>query len=284
MSGITPKYELKIIINPPMSGKVNGAGKYAEGKEVQVDVTAFTGWKFLGWSGDISHSKTSFSIIVDKNITITAQFKKVAKLIDKSTFLSGFILFLSIVNIVFLYKIVEKIQLNEERTGSTIVSQSESLDQKIESLKESQTKLDQKIEALASGQSSINEKINNSVYDQKAATEKLNGLARKNVDYKVWTGEITAANSITNTNEIHSMYIGASKSLYVYLSGMSDDADFAVFDPSGKQISSSTRSTPIPDDVDFTTSSAGTYTFKVYNPFKVYNQPTKYKLEVYVRN
>lgn len=276
MTGIKPKYELKIIIDPPIAGKVDGAGKYAEGKEVQVDVTASAGWEFLGWSGDISHSKTNFSIIVDKNITINAQFKKVAKLIDKFTLLSGFILFLSIVNIVFLHKIVEKIQLNEERTGSTIISQSESLDQKIKSLKGSQTKLDQSIEALGSSQSSMNEKIDSWIYNQKAANEKLNGLAKNNVDYKVWTGEITAENSIVNSNEIHSVYIDTSKSVYIYLSDMSNNADFAVFDPSGKQISSSKRLTPIPDDVDFNTSLAGQYTLKIWGA------PTKYKLEIYV--
>ena len=71
MTGITPKYELKIIIDPPIAGKVDGAGKYAECKEVQVDVTAFDGWEFLGWSGDISHSKPNFSIIVERDKLIS---------------------------------------------------------------------------------------------------------------------------------------------------------------------------------------------------------------------
>lgn len=272
MTGIKPKYELKIIIDPPIAGKVSGAGNYVEGKEVQIDVTAFGGWEFLRWSGDISHSKPNFSIIVDKNITITAQFKKAAKSIDKLTFLSGFILLLSIVNIIFLYMISEKIRLNEERTGST----SESLDQKIELLTAEQIKLKEKIESLASGQSSINEKIDNSIYDQKAAADRLSSLANANVDYKVWTGEITTS----QTNNSYSMYIGASKSVEAYLSGMTNDCDLKVLDPSDTEIASSTRSTPVPDSVNFSTSLAGNYTFKVYK----YNQPTKYKLEVYVRN
>jgi len=163
MTGIKPKYELQIIIDPPMAGKVDGAGQYAEGKEVQIDATAFRGWEFLSWSGDISYSKPNLSIVVDKNITITAQFKKVAKSIDKLTLLTGFILLLSIANIIFLYMITEKMRLNEERTGSTIVSQSKSLDQKIESLKVEQSKLNEKIQLLASGQSSINEKIDKKI-------------------------------------------------------------------------------------------------------------------------
>ncbi len=275
MTGIKPKYELKIIIDPPMAGKVGGAGKYAEGKEVQIYVTAFGGWEFLGWSGDISHSKPNFSIIVDKNITITAQFKKVAKSIDKLTLLTGFILLLSIANIIFLYMIIEKIYSNEERTGFTIVSQSESLNQKIELLKVEQSKLEKKVELLASGQSGINEKIDNSIYDQKAATDRLSSLANANVDYKVWTGEITTS----QTSNSYSMYIGASKNVQVYLSGMTNDADLQVFfNPNNSQIASSGRSRPVPEYVDFTTSLAGNYTFKVFY------QPTKYKLEVYVRN
>jgi hypothetical protein len=278
MTGITPRYELKIIIDPPIAGRVDGAGKYAEGKEVQIDVTAFDGWEFLGWRGDISHSKPNFSIVLNRNITITALFKKVAKPIDRLTILSGVILLLSITTTVCLYIIIDKIRLNEEKTGSTIISQSESLDQKIESLTVEQTKLKKEIESLASGQTSINEKLDNSVYEHKATTERLSSLAKLNVDYKVWTGELTATTTIENTSEIYPMYISGSKSVQAYLSGMTDDADFAVFDPQGKQISSSTRSTPVPDSIDFSTSVAGKYTFKVWRA------PTKYKLEVYVRN
>lgn len=134
IGGITPKYELKIIIDPPMAGKVDGAGKYAEGKEVKIEATAFSGWEFLGWSGDIAHSKPSFSITVDKDIAITAQFKEATNTTNNLTFLSGFILLLFIANIIFFYVVVRKIRLNEERTGFAIISQSESLDQKDESL------------------------------------------------------------------------------------------------------------------------------------------------------
>lgn len=278
MTGITPRYELKIIIDPPIAGRVDGAGKYAEGKEVQIDVTAFDGWKFLGWSGDISHSKPNFSIVLNRNITITALFKKVAKPIDRLTILSGVILLLSITTTICLYIIIDKIRLNEEKTGSTIISQSESLDQKIESLTVEQTKLKKEIESLASGQTSINEKLDNSVYEHKATTERLSSLAKAGVDYKVWLGELTATKTSEDTRDIYPMYISASKNVHAYLSGMTDDADFAVFDPQGKQISSSARSTTVPDAIDFSTSVAGQYTFKVWRA------PTKYKLEVYVRN
>jgi type II secretory pathway component PulM len=278
MTGITPKYELKIIIDPPMAGKVDGAGKYAEGKEVQVDVTTFAGWEFLGWSGDISHSKQNFSFKIEKDMTATATFKKVAKPIDRLTILSGVILLLSITTTVCLYIIIDKIRLNEEKTGSTIISQSESLNQKIESLAIEQTKLRKQIESLTSSQTVINQKLDDSVYDHKATTERLSSLAKTNVDYKVWTGALTSTTTTENTNEIYPMYISSSKSVHAYLSGMTDDADFAVLDPQGKQISSSTRSTPVPDAIDFRTSLAGQYTFKIWRA------PTKYKLEIYVRN
>jgi hypothetical protein len=58
---------------------------------------------------------------------------------------------------------------------------------------------------------------------------------------------------------------------------MTADADIQVFNPHNNQIASSGVSTPTPDSLYFITNSEGNYTIKVYG------QPTKYKLEVYVR-
>ena len=262
MTGITPKYELKIIIDPPIAGKVDGAGKYTEGKEVQVDVTAFDGWEFLGWSGDISHSKPNFSIIVERDITINARFKKVAKPIDKSTFLSGFILLLSIVNIVFLYKIVEKIKLNEERTGSTIVSQSESLDQKIESWTKEQTNLNGKLE---SGQNTTNNKIDEIAKD----VEKIKNSV---IEYALYEGELTSPNKLREDYKIN---IKASKIVDAYLFDTTADADIWIFDPNSNEIARGSTSDVISN---FVIPSDGIYTFTIWK-----NQ-TKYKLKVYIRN
>jgi serine/threonine-protein kinase len=118
MAGITPKYELKISIEPPMGGKVNGAGKYTEGKEVQVDVTAFTGWEFVKWSGELSHSKPNFSITLNKNVNMTAHFKKATKLIDWLTVLRGIILLLPIT--AFLYSIPYFTRVKLSQTEITI--------------------------------------------------------------------------------------------------------------------------------------------------------------------
>jgi ribosomal protein L29 len=262
MSGITPKYELKIIIDPPIAGKVYGAGKYADGKEVQVDVTAFVGWEFLGWSGDISHSKPNFSIVLNRNITITALFKKVAKPIDRLTILSGVILLLSITTTVYLYIIIDKINKTEQKTGSTIVSESKSLDQKIESLTEEQTNLNAKLE---SGQNTTNNKIDEIAKD----VEKIKNSV---IEYAPYEDELTSPNELRKD---YKMNIKAGQIVDAYLFDMTADADIWIFDSNSKEIARGSTSDVISN---FVIPSDGTYTFTVWN------NPTKYKLKVYIRN
>jgi len=262
MTGITPKYELKITIDPPIAGKVDGAGKYAEGKHVQVNVTAFEGWEFVKWSGDRSDSEPNFPIIVNRNITITAHFKKVAKPIDRLTLLNGFILLLSITTTVCIYIIIDRINKTEQKTGSTIVSESKSLDQKIESLTKEQTSLKEKLE---SGQNTTNNKIDEIAKD----VEKIKNSV---TEYALHEGELISPNKL---REDYKMNIKASKIVDAYLFDTTADADIWIFDPNSKEIAKGSTSDVISN---FVIPSDGTYTFTVWK------NPTKYKLKVYIRN
>lgn len=148
------------------------------------------------------------------------------------------------------------------------------LNQKIESLTKEQSSTKEKLRALTSAQISVNNKLDDITSDRENTNKIRNSLASSNVQYELWSDELTT----TQTSKSYTVHIGAGKNVQAYLSGMTADGDLHILNPNNSLIASSGRATSRPDAVDFTTSSAGTYTFKVYN------QPTKYKLEVYVRN
>ena len=77
--GLKPKYILEIELDPPEAGKVEGGGKYAEGRQVNVKATAFPDWEFIGWDGDIVESNNSLDLVIDKNIKIIARYEKIPK-------------------------------------------------------------------------------------------------------------------------------------------------------------------------------------------------------------
>ena len=77
--GIIPKHILEIELDPPEAGRVEGGGKYVEGKRVNIKAIAFPDWEFIGWDGDIMQSKSSIDLIVEKNLKITARYKKIPK-------------------------------------------------------------------------------------------------------------------------------------------------------------------------------------------------------------
>ncbi len=77
--GIIPKHILEIELDPPEAGRVEGGGKYAEGKQVNVKAIAFPDWEFIGWDGDIVQSNNSLDLVIEKNLKITARYKKTPK-------------------------------------------------------------------------------------------------------------------------------------------------------------------------------------------------------------
>ena len=77
--GIIPKHILEIELEPPEAGRVEGGGKYAEGRQVNVKAIAFPDWEFIGWDGDIVQSNNSLDLVIEKNLKITARYKEIPK-------------------------------------------------------------------------------------------------------------------------------------------------------------------------------------------------------------
>jgi hypothetical protein len=77
--GIIPKHILEIELDPPEAGRVEGGGKYAEGRQVNVKAIAFPDWEFIGWDGDIVQSNNSLDLVIEKNLKITARYKEIRK-------------------------------------------------------------------------------------------------------------------------------------------------------------------------------------------------------------
>ena len=77
--GIVPKHILEIELDPPEAGRVEGGGKYAEGRQVKVKAIAFPDWEFIGWDGDIVQSNNSLDLVIENSIKIIARYKKIPK-------------------------------------------------------------------------------------------------------------------------------------------------------------------------------------------------------------
>ena len=245
MTGITPKYELKIIIDPPVAGKVDGAGKYAEGREVQVHVSAFDGWKFIGWIGDLSHSKQIFSVVMEKDITATATFKRVFKP-------SAALITLSLISFFLLSAIVYTYNAEKKSLIQNIVSlerDKEELEKQNQSLTEEKEKLEGDKKTLEREKSELTQKIitNN---------EKIKALENSSIDYKIYSGELTSV----NPHDDYEIYIKASQSFDAYLFDMAADADLEILNANKQIIARSMNNGSVPDVVNnFPVSSSGTY-------------------------
>lgn len=79
IGGIIPRHIIEVEIDPPEAGRVEGGGKYAEGKQVNIKAIAFPDWEFIGWDGDIVQSQNSIDLVIEKNLKITARYKQVPK-------------------------------------------------------------------------------------------------------------------------------------------------------------------------------------------------------------
>lgn len=71
-------YTLVLNISSKESGSVSGAGKYLEGKEVEVRASPYSGFEFEGWAenGICVSSKETYSFIIKDDRELTATFIK----------------------------------------------------------------------------------------------------------------------------------------------------------------------------------------------------------------
>lgn len=70
-------FDLVITANPSEGGSVNAVnGTYEENTPVMIQATPVDGWRFTGWSGDVTGNGNPQTIRMTRNYTITASFEK----------------------------------------------------------------------------------------------------------------------------------------------------------------------------------------------------------------
>lgn len=73
---LTPHYTITIIIDPPGSGAVTGAGYYESGQAVTLAYTAADNYNFSGWynaSGELLSTSNPYTFTATENLSITAK-------------------------------------------------------------------------------------------------------------------------------------------------------------------------------------------------------------------
>jgi len=73
-----PAYTLTVNVNPSEGGTVSpSTSQYKHGTNVSLSATPSSEFLFDNWSGDVSGSATTISLIINSNKTITANFSKI---------------------------------------------------------------------------------------------------------------------------------------------------------------------------------------------------------------
>jgi hypothetical protein len=90
-----PIYSLDLQIDTPIPG-VGGsvsrdpdASKYGTDQRVELTAVPFTGWKFLNWSGDISGTDPTATVIMNSDKTIRARFAPIPYQVNTTVTGSG---------------------------------------------------------------------------------------------------------------------------------------------------------------------------------------------------
>jgi len=60
-----------VAVSPDLSGSPDG---YPDGTEIAVTATPDVGWRFVGWSGDVSGSVSPVTVVVDRDLVVEALF------------------------------------------------------------------------------------------------------------------------------------------------------------------------------------------------------------------
>lgn len=69
-------YNLSVLVSPAAGGNVTGAGRYVAGSQVPISAVPAFGYRFIRWSDGNTNSNRT--ITVNDDITITAEFERVA--------------------------------------------------------------------------------------------------------------------------------------------------------------------------------------------------------------
>lgn len=71
------EYSLSLSVNPDGKGTIdrNVSGPYVYGQQVVLTAIPEPGWKFTGWSGDVTSPDNPLTVTVTDNLSITAEFE-----------------------------------------------------------------------------------------------------------------------------------------------------------------------------------------------------------------
>jgi len=71
------EYSLSLNVTPDGKGTIvrNVSGPYVYGQQVELTAIPEPGWKFTGWSGDVSGTQNPLTVTVQDNLSITAEFE-----------------------------------------------------------------------------------------------------------------------------------------------------------------------------------------------------------------
>jgi uncharacterized repeat protein (TIGR02543 family) len=71
------EYSLSLSVNPDGKGTIdrNVSGPYVYGQQVVLTAIPEPGWKFTGWSGDVTSPDNPLTVTVTNNLSITAEFE-----------------------------------------------------------------------------------------------------------------------------------------------------------------------------------------------------------------
>jgi hypothetical protein len=78
-----PEYTVTVYVSPAETGTVEGAGTYKEGEKATLVAIPVEGYEFIGWSDGTNANP--YEIVVDKNITLIANFQKKDVVVDEFT-------------------------------------------------------------------------------------------------------------------------------------------------------------------------------------------------------
>jgi len=71
------EYALSLSVNPDSKGTIESdvSGPYVYGQQVKLTSIPEPGWKFTGWSGDVTSTDNPLTVTVNSNLSITAEFE-----------------------------------------------------------------------------------------------------------------------------------------------------------------------------------------------------------------